>query len=63
VTTGDRKTHLFWEFNLRLKTDGSADGPGAGKPVLAGSGMQGDRAAVIFSRPEEVSAFIRRECP
>lgn len=63
VTTGDRKTHLFWEFNLRFKTDGSADGPLAGKPVIVGSGMQGDRAAVIFSRPEEVSTFIRRECP
>ncbi|MGH8864237.1 MAG: c-type cytochrome [Burkholderiales bacterium] len=63
VTTGDRKTHLFWEFNLRFKTDGSADGPLAGKPVIVGSGMQGDRAQVIFSRPEEMSAFIRRECP
>lgn len=62
VTTSDRKSHLFWEFNLRFKTDGSASGPLAGKPVIAGSGMQGDRAAVIFSRPEEISAFIRKEC-
>jgi cytochrome c len=63
VVTGDRKTHTFWEFNLRFKTDGSADGPPAGKPVVVGTGMQGDRAAVVFSRPEEISAFIRRECP
>jgi len=34
-----------------------------GKPIIVGSGMQGDRAAVIFSRPEEMSAFIHRECP
>ena len=62
VTTADRKTATFWEFNLRFKTDGSADGPAAGKPVILRTGMQGDRAAVIFSRPDEVSSFIRREC-
>lgn len=63
VVTGDRKTHTFWEFNLRFKTDGSASGPPAGKPVIVGTGMQGDRAAVVFSRPEEIAAFVRRECP
>ncbi len=62
VTTADRKTYAFWEFNLRFKTDGSADGPAAGKPVIVHTGMQGDRAAVIFSRPDEISGFIRREC-
>jgi cytochrome c len=63
LTTADRKTHTFWEFNLRFKTDGSANGPPAGKPVIVGSGMQGDRAQVVFSRPEEISGFIRRQCP
>ena len=63
VVTGDRRTHTFWEFNLRFKTDGSASGPSAGKPVIVGTGMQGDRAAVVFSRPEEISEFIRKECP
>lgn len=63
VVTGDRRTHVFWEFNLRFKTDGSASGPPAGKPVIVGTGMQGDRAAVVFSRPEEIAAFVRRECP
>lgn len=63
VVTGDRKTHVFWEFNLRFKTDGSASGPPAGKPVIVGTGMQGDRAAVVFARPEEIAAFVRRECP
>lgn len=63
VVTGDRKTHVFWEFNLRFKTDGSPSGPAAGKPVIIGAGMQGDRAAVVFARPEEISAFIRTECP
>ncbi|SCU74671.1 conserved hypothetical protein [Cupriavidus necator] len=63
VTTADRKTHTFWEFNLRFKTDGSVDGPPAGKPVLIGAGMQGDRAAVVFARPEEILTFIQRQCP
>ena len=63
VVTGDRRTRTFWEFNLRFKTDSSASGPPAGKPVIVGTGMQGDRAAVVFSRPEEISAFIRKECP
>jgi cytochrome c len=62
VATADGKTHTFWEFNLRFKTDSSTDGPAAGKPVLMRAGMQGDRAAVIFSRPDEISTFIRREC-
>jgi cytochrome c len=63
VTTADRKTHTLWEFNLRFKTDGSASGPTTGQPVIVGSGMQGDRASVVFSRPEEMASFIRRECP
>lgn len=63
VLTGDGKTRTWWEFNLRFKTDGSPEGPSTGKPVIVGTGMQGDRAAVVFSRPEEISGFIRRECP
>ncbi|CAG9184766.1 hypothetical protein LMG23992_05331 [Cupriavidus laharis] len=63
LTTADRKTHTFWEFNLRIKTDGSAQGPLAGKPVLIGSGMHGDRAEVVFARPDEISTFIQRQCP
>ncbi|UUZ63197.1 hypothetical protein LP417_26605 [Polaromonas sp. P1-6] len=63
VLTGDGKSRTWWEFNLRFKTDGSPDGPPTGKPVIVGGGMQGDRAAVVFSRPEEISTFIRKECP
>ena len=62
VTTGDGKTHLWWEFNLRFKTDGGAQGPAAGKPVIVGNGMQGDRASIVFARPEDISSFVRREC-
>lgn len=62
VVTGDGKTHVFWEFNLRLKTDSSSAGPLPGKPVLMGSGMMGDRASVVFASPGEISGFIQREC-
>jgi len=62
VTTADGETLDFWEFNLRFKTDSSALGPPPGKPVLAGAGMMGDRASVIFTAPAEISAFIKPGC-
>lgn len=62
VTNGANETRPYWEFNLRFKTDASPSGPAAGKPVLVGQGMQGDRAQVVFSRPAEISAFIREGC-
>ena len=62
VTDGAGKTVPFWEFNLRFKTDSSASGPRPGAPVMVGQGMQGDRAQVVFSRPEEISRFIREAC-
>lgn len=63
VTTADGRTEVFWEFNLRLKTDGSPLGPPPGRPVLLATGMQGDRAAVVFSRFEEIAQIVRRRCP
>jgi cytochrome c len=63
VSTAAGKTFTFWERNLRLKTDSSAEGPLPGKPVLLHAGMMGDRAFVVFAAPEEISALIRRECP
>jgi cytochrome c len=62
VTTAAGETIPFWEFNVRLKTDGSELGPPAGRPALLPAGMMGDRASVVFARPEEISAFIRRQC-
>ena len=49
-----------WEFNVRLKTDSSKDGPLPGKPVVVGSGMQGDRVSVIFASPAEISQYIKQ---
>lgn len=62
VTTGDGKTEKIWEFNLRFKTDTSDVGPAPGKPVLLGVGMRGDRAAIIFAQPKEISALIEQRC-
>jgi cytochrome c len=62
VTTGDGNTHDFWERNLRFKTDSSDNGPQKGAPAIAGAGMVGDRASVIFASPEEISRFIANGC-
>ena len=63
VSTADGDTNTFWEFNLRFKTDSSVDGPAPGHPVILGNGMQGDRAAVVFSRLDEIASYVRKECP
>ena len=58
IVTTDGKSRDFWKRNLRLKTDISDDGPHMGAPALVPAGMMEDRADVIFSSPEEISAFI-----
>ncbi len=62
VTTAKGEIHPFWEFNLRFKVDSGANGPAPGKPVLASSGMMGDRVFVVFASPDEISAFIKKGC-
>lgn len=62
VTTADGSTRDFWERNLRFKTDSSDDGPEQGRPAILRAGMMGDRAAVIFALPDEISTFIARKC-
>jgi cytochrome c len=62
VTTADGKTAPFWEPNLRFETDSSDRGPRAGTPVILPAGMMGDRASVIFAKPEEISTFIKHQC-
>ena len=49
-TTADAAPPV-WEFNLRLKTDGSDRGPVPGKPVIVRTNMMGDRAAIDLRRP------------
>ncbi len=56
-------TLLFWEPNLRFKTDSSSQGPTPAKPVLVPTGMQGDRSYAIFASPLEISGFVKSDCP
>jgi len=62
VTTADGKSTMFWERNLRFKTDMSDEGPPKGLPAIVGAGMVGDRASIIFAAPEEFGQFIKRRC-
>lgn len=62
VATATGETHAFWEFNLRFKVDSGANGPAPEKPVLASSGMMGDRVFVVFASPDEISTFIKKGC-
>lgn len=65
VSTAAGDVLEFAEFDLRIKTEVTENGPVAGKPALlpAGmSGMMGDRAFLVFSDPAEISAYIEKKC-
>ena len=62
VVTKQGEPVEYPEFDLRFKTDSSEDGPRSGAPVLINAGMRGDRGFVIFSSPEDVSAFLKTTC-
>lgn len=62
ITTADGSVTPFWEMNVRLKVDTRPTGPGPGKPVVAGAGMQGDRVSVIFSSVEEIKRIVEEKC-
>lgn len=63
VTLATGQTVPYWAFNLRLKTDSNPEtGPVKGQPVLIAVGMRGDRAALMFSSPEEISGAVERRC-
>lgn len=62
VATADGNERPFWEMNLRLKIDTSANGPQVGKPVLVPGGMQGDRASIVFSDLDEIGRLVQKKC-
>lgn len=62
VDTADGRHRPFWEMNLRLKIDSSANGPNADTPILLRSGMQGDRASVVFSNLDEINRLVEKAC-
>lgn len=62
VTLENGSTLVYWERNLRFKTDSTDVGPREQQPVLLPGGMHGDRASVIFKTPKEISTFIKPTC-
>jgi cytochrome c len=62
ITTANGKTRAYWERNLRFMTDSSKGGPEKGAPAIMPAGMMGDRAAVIFAAPEEITKMIEARC-
>lgn len=62
VVTADGVERPFWEQNLRLKIDSGPTGPKGGKPVLIPSGMQGDRASLVFATPAQLAEFLKGTC-
>ena len=62
VTTADGIEVPVWEMNLRLKVDTRSTGPEPGKPVIAGGGMMGDRASLVFSSVAELTSFVVEKC-
>lgn len=52
----------FPEFNLRIKTDMSENGPAGGKPALIPAAMMGDRAFLVFAEPGEISSYVKTDC-
>lgn len=62
IKTAGGATAKVWEYNVRLKTDSSDNGPNPGIPVMTRSGMSGDRVSIIFASPTELSQFIKESC-
>ena len=62
VTTAGGKTRAFWDHSLRFETDNTPFGPTSGAPAMLPAGMMGDRATIVFARPEEISPFIKPQC-
>jgi len=62
ITRVSGRTTVHWEFDVRLKTDSSENGPKRGHPVLVPRGSTGDRWFVIFAGPGEISSSIRLRC-
>ncbi len=62
VVTKGGSPVAYPEFDLRFKTDSSANGPAPGTPVVINAGMRGNRGFVVFSSPEDMAAFLKTGC-
>lgn len=62
VRLKDGTSHEFREVDLHFKTNSGPNGPRLGTPALIPAGMRGDRAVLIFSRPDEMKVFLNETC-
>ncbi|KAB2916388.1 MAG: c-type cytochrome [Hyphomicrobiaceae bacterium] len=62
VTTADGTETPHWEMNVRIKIDTSNTGPPAGRPVIVGAGMMGDRVSIVFADVSEIAATLKSTC-
>jgi cytochrome c len=62
VTTADGTEIPIFEMNVRLKLDSRSTGPQAGKPVIVGAGMMGDRVNILFASVADLTRFLVEEC-
>jgi cytochrome c len=62
VTTADGAETPFFEMNVRLKLDTRETGPDAGKPVMVGAGMAGDRVSIVFAGIADLTRFVVEGC-
>ncbi len=62
VSTADGRKTPYWEMNVRIKLDTRHTGPEAGKPMIVGAGMAGDRVSIVFSSLNEITQFIVEKC-
>lgn len=59
IRQSDGTESLHWEVNVAYRTDHSARGPKAGKPVLQKTGSLGDRFVVVFNSAAEIPQFVK----
>lgn len=59
VATADGAVKEFREFDLRFKTDSSAQGPEPGKPAILHPIAPRDRVTVVFASPAEIGTFVQ----
>ena len=58
VNTAIGEKYKPLEFNVRLKTDSSRDGPSPEKPVMNASGMRGNRVFLVRKHAMALSDFL-----
>ena len=59
LTMVNGETIRYWEMNLDFKVNSDARGPLGGKPVRIMAGSMGDRFAIVFHEPKEITRLVK----